>query len=1273
MATQIQVKIYNTTRPYNLYSIDTNESFLSRIGHDLRILPDFLLLSPTLSEIIKTKKANLSILTTEFYNSRDNVVKYLEDNKKKLNIHTYTFGELFLFSLLYQDRNFLSNLTSPNDLTSQYEDEILRNVDIFNSIYTLDDLFKNKIFNSSFENIRHKIVDYIVTYKRKLNIFLNLNHDLLIQQFDDLKPQYTTKIQNNKSRIQLSLKVNYDIFQLFNDVTMSQNIPFVKVDKFYKIWKNFKVYNKWLYTNLETYFINKSNVMYIKILTNLTGIKEENYTDVEIYFENEFEEKKNELLIKKLKLQEQIYLEYKEFKIKEYEVKQATKTKRKGKEKKETSEPVEEFNLTERLTKIDNDITNEMYDLEDKQFNEVNNVYIQFESSNDEVKNIIRDNISKIFKKDNLIEKEIQLSGNFYIPDLKFQRFTFLHLVMNDSLFNKYFIVDEHHKLIDSSISRFFVTLKINKDIVCIFNESTIETNDQRLINIDPKLDIYTSYLNIKILNTENEEEQQKVVTILAKFITLYKQNYEKIVKLYEGYFNDFTIFLTNENKELVSKTKSTLTSSLKHDDPELFPPGYARVCQHKPTLVKKKEKGAYRFPKDGGKYYVCKDKEFPYFGLKRNKTLQNKDKYPLIPCCYKKPQDNPNKLLYKYYHNDENLEEHSEGYDKYIYTTNKILPPGRYGYMINNVKNFFDSFSDKTKVEYLRRGTKESVNSILECLAEITKNTMSINDIREDLINYIKNIPFYQEAFLYTPEFVVSILENKKMYLDPRLFHHVLQSYFKCNFYIFSSVNGGTLSAPYHAYTYLPNHKDIRYKNTVLVYENHEESEYPKCELICEKSDIVYFNVFNDESMIINKIKLFYNSLYKNQVESIPLNFPEFKSTIINGGYDSFGKTRYITLKFPGGVVSIFTPPLGMCGGVKNTFPFNIKNNSSEVLKFLKYENITQYNKQKVKDIIIGLNVYITKFYFFIPLYVQQLELKSTFFSKTLPYSDNNVGSTMNQYNKFLRLARYIIEYVLFLFSTYYHKHQITEINSEVLKKFIDDNITIDSSFQYKDIPRNFVIGIPSLFKGKKLVIKDIVTLRKLIYTLKIYLRNNENEVINYKNYRYIQQYFKDVTDFNIDINSIIIVGHNNLIRFYTAPEFKYPLKESIKTNETSLLNQFEEFNLSESDLYILVFTAKWSKAHKDLEIIVNDNINFDLTVASNKALATIQYVFIDVDENKSLVQEFNVESVPTLMYLTITKNNIKILGNLVLTNFQKIEMSKEMTKKLNVIKKEI
>ena len=95
---------------------------------------------------------------------------------------------------------------------------------------------------------------------------------------------------------------------------------------------------------------------------------------------------------------------------------------------------------------------------------------------------------------------------------------------------------------------------------------------------------------------------------------------------------------------------------------------------------------------------------------------------------------------------------------------------------------------------------------------------------------------------------------------------------------------------------------------------------------------------------------------------------------------------------------------------------------------------------------------------------------------------------SVLNSYNIYKKLSRYITSYLFWLYSKYL-KEKNEKISLDTMYTFRKKYITIIPDFRYGYVGKNFDMR-SGVMKDNKLVLKSEESLKRLMYTLRVFSR---------------------------------------------------------------------------------------------------------------------------------------------------------------------------------------
>ncbi len=908
------------------------------------------------------------------------------------------------------------------------------------------------------------------------------------QKIDDDDAWVVTDYKTTKINLEIFFDVReISLLEIFNSIVLKEVIPFVKCGKYYKILKDYVPPEEWADIQEENLVMKIND----KLLVDTQKIKD--YTDVTIGI------------------------------------------------------------LEEKLSATVELVTERNY-LSQEQF--INRMMSVFVGTEMKVKNTV----------------ETHVFGNFYFPQKRFNTYVFSDLVMNDDVFSRLINIDESVKLtkrkkdagqpwlhihFDHQVTG-PVSASISQRIVDRSDPLMRVESDEIFPHGDPYIRVHAKAKDIESINFFRN--------ILSKLFFIYSEKEEEIIKEYEVFIPDFNV---HEELEVRAQRKQT------------FAKKYTRFCpeERMPTIIDQKEVEDYesknfqvmKFPRDrpenppfypsddrNQQYYVCLNKDFSFPGIQDN-NLENADEYPYVPCCFKMNQ-NKEGGVYRNYFYQEDLKIKDKKQQELI-VTDKFLEAEQFGKLPDNLQKLFSLLDTESDYTYIRVGVESTYSSFLHavmvCLHEKTgilklsaKNQKKeVDKARQKLAE--QNIaPMARQCAYDIPiENLIQKIENLEAYFDPKIFCQLLEGYFNCNIFLF---NRDQLIIPRHVQGY---YKEKRIANCLFIYEHwgseSDHARFPRCELICRwnkkqsKNTQYFFPYEQIISQNMGKIFRLINDSYVLDRKLKEIEFPLNENIeMISQKIDNYGKTRCIFIKYHGKTIPVITSPispLALPETKEQIEPSDVRT-TLDLMQEMGIEVLSQtVSNQFVKEINGNVgNVSIT-----IPV-IEETMIENIPTSNIGMHFSEKETSVLQIYNRNRKFARYLVEYVFWLFSRYLEAKKILVITDDVLAKFARDQIQVIPEHDYKQINKLFSTT-SSVMKNNKLVVTSDDMLKRLIYVLKLYSIRDIKSLRNYRNHRAIIHYYVNITDFDSYPNQTILQGENAIDKWIQESRFVNVLHNDI------------------------------------------------------------------------------------------------------------------------------
>ena len=1066
-------------KAFKIYTIDTTETIMERLAYEMKTLTKYLYFPEGIPSIDDFKSSkNIKV---------DDVRNIITDSKFGID-----------FEKLYKTvRPLLSDSVSDKSILETYmsESKILTDVDEnFAQAYllTLDQAVKNLGIKdvdiySTFEGVN----EYKSSFQKSFNTLEKRvkEQTKLAKSLDSMIGIEFTKFELEKVNFEIKLNLkDISIMEIFNQIQLDVGVPFACVNGFFKILKDFTPEEDW------GNYLENAIIMKVLQKEEAMNIKPSDYTDIILA---SIDQDNNEKLTAGMTLST-------------------------------SNQYMERDQIISRFTQT-------IKDVGDIKVDEIEESYV---------------------------------NGVFYFPKHTMDKYIMSDMIMNDPLFSGLLSIDESDKASKSKAS-IYVHFKhpFVGEVTANITEKISDREDQSLRGKDMK-ELFkpgSKYIRVKVSSANNIDSVKFFQDVLSKLFKIYDANFESIQNFYKRFIPDF-------GKKVSIPSKEIRKMKLKDIAPEVFVNRYPTKCPSQPTIIEDDEveeaisqgKEVMKYPQtiDEGfepRNYICNHEDAKYPGLRSN-PLSNKDVVPYLPCCYEKRHSDKKGSIYRHYFYGEDLALKDKDQQDFI-TTNKFVDRNNFGILPADISKVFKLLSDEEGYTYVRKGVLNTESSFINCVLEGLHEETGILDyedtseieaylyqIREELANADTAAAAKQEMYDYTIEEIMSIISNIDTYLEPRLFVGMLEKIYNCNIFVFNrNKRNGQLMLPRHLQAY------YKTKNTgkcIFIYEHTGTTNKPRCELIVkwkvgssESSDLSYYE--NNDS----EVAIGVNRLFRQMIQSYSLNqlIPEinFPATfkMIKQTIDTYGKTRMIEFEFKGKTGTLLTTPMDplVLTPSEQTSIIPTKIDIDDAIEFAEKYNIQLSDQIVSNSIVKELTGKLGNVSISIPV-TDTVPIPGM---STLDYGlryPENTTSELKRYNTYKKLARYIVEYMFWLYSKF-----IATSQGASIEDFIDKNVTIIPSFEYGQVNKIFSMD-SGVMNNSKLVIKSEETLKRLVYVLRLKITREQNVLTKYKDRKVIDNFYTDVTDFDQYQNQVVLEGDESVDKWIKEQKTNYYLNDEVK-----------------------------------------------------------------------------------------------------------------------------
>ena len=842
---------------------------------------------------------------------------------------------------------------------------------------------------------------------------------------------------------------------------------------------------------------------------------------------------------------------------------------------------------------------------------------------------------------------ETKVSGVFHFPKQTLQKKVFADIVMNNPLFSMMMAINESQKTSKNKSEEYiYFDHPSTGKVSAVVTEKVSHLNDRNFRAYGAELfPLKERYIRVKI-RADNIKAAEKFQKLFSRLIVIYNEEYDSIVNFYKNFIPNFD----KEEKIEIPKQRKMM---LKDVAPEIFVKGYPRKCRNPPEILNNEEaeeaieqgQQVMVFPKPGShitsRNYVCgyDDAKFP--GLRMN-PLENRDIIQYLPCCYRGDHMDNKGSVYRHYYYDEPLSQKNKTKQNII-TTNKIVSSNSYGTIPDRITKMFGLITADESYEFIRQGMFRNKSSFLNCVLEAlniqtnilkynteSKRARKISLIRHEMSSEENASVCLQTMFDFTTDEIEEAIRNPEVYFNPRYFIPLIEMIYDCNIFLFNRnmFNETNMVLPNHLKAFLKNKRSAK---SIFIYEHlgseSDHAEYPQCELIVARSISNEDNItryFPPSSVISKGAEKFFEKLRMSYVngEEVPLTvFPNLKP--YEQGVDSYGKCRMLRIKYKDNDVTILTspmPPLQVSNVTNWVVTYIDPDEGMELFNELNVQNISQtsdgYYIKEISGMIGNVNISMP---------VQDGPLFDDIpVTKTgINFPEDEV-SKLEIYNKSKKLARYISEYMFWLYSQFIRDKGDKVMSLESMNQFQKSKMQVIPNYDYDEVTKTFSLT-SSLIKGGKLVVNSEEALKRLIYLLRIMCIRQPNRILTYCERSMIDEFYVDITDFDNYTAQVILEGEESVNKWITEQGIQYVLHTEVQLG--TIYPYFLRIPLIKNVIFIAQNTDSIGKASTICRYWFQKGYNpgYD-AVEDKKIIGFYLYAYQAPDEIKS----YNIEGEP-------------------------------------------
>lgn len=797
------------------------------------------------------------------------------------------------------------------------------------------------------------------------------------------------------------------------------------------------------------------------------------------------------------------------------------------------------------------------------------------------VKNITNYSVQSLNNGRAVIESVVEedIGGVFEYGNRDFDVSVFADLVLNDEVFSSKLSINEQIEGTRTRKKSVYMNYESSDGLVKVVITRKKRAEDEDIT--DERIVIKNMpYLRVKIKKAKTLKSINEFRDDLAVFLALYDLKYDEVVWRYRRFLPEFP----TKSDEVVKESSAEVTKPSKNPFLSLkfIPTDYARYCQksRQPDVVSDEKaeelkalgKKIMKFPKLGDgpiqHNFVCmnkgENKNLNFPGLRHN-PLDNKDKYPFLPCCFGPDQEKEKGSIFRHYFFGEPLNEKEKRGQQQVYLliTDKIVPMNNVAEATPKMKDILMIASmtsvDSGDESYFRRlGVARSKSSFLDAVIT-AKDAKRFEGLSEtDRINRLNQIRKSTEFTKYSVlcrqscydmniDDVSRNISSDNVYLDPSKYIRAVEEYCECHIVILKR-NDATdqveIMIPRHMKGFLEFVQEPN-RDLVIVYEHmgseSDNAAYPQCEIVSLIKGDVTQTIFKRNTSIIQGLLSIRNAMtqmYLGYRKLKPYNKLQFENIINGQELDAFGKVRMIYVKFANRNYALYTdilPPL-LTPEIKNTsvalWPVE------DALKFCTQYGISvceQLNDGKsTRQLVCEYEGIIIR---------MQIKQGDNIESDIIPISRRppdyifwkqyfGTESVFTNFEIKKKIAQILYAHTVFMLSKWMERNKKLLCTSDDVKNFLNTDTILDDKYKYNTLETKLLQRTFSpyfnvqddLYRGGKLILNSQQLVKKLHYALTLECIRDIKNVIEFKQRKCIPNYYDTISSYTKRDTEIVI-----------------------------------------------------------------------------------------------------------------------------------------------------
>ena len=430
------------------------------------------------------------------------------------------------------------------------------------------------------------------------------------------------------------------------------------------------------------------------------------------------------------------------------------------------------------------------------------------------------------------------------------------------------------------------------------------------------------------------------------------------------------------------------------------------------------------------------------------------------------------------------------------------------------------------------------------------------------------------QSLYDYSMPDAFQLLGNADHFLDPLLFTAALETVFGCDLYTFVRRDEKTsLNLPRFSQNYLMGFPSRPRQMLVVAYmhmgSESNQATFFQCELIARwktttKRDMQYMFSPSDPlgKCVIEtsrSLQASYSLTEKIQGNNNLELIPDVRVT--GQTIDIYGKCRRVDVlaaaiadgEIRGTILMTPNKPQIAPAIVDGTPPHLLSMKSALLLAARLNVKVTGQGTTDGETVEIAGTLSDVRI--IIPTVQSRSVSRLPVYRSTRQMSDDG---KYRRYNQSKKIARYLQDYILWLYSGFLHDRSDETPSLDNLQDFVQEKISLidDPAYRYGHVVKRYDLrsGVMTQSHAPRLIVTSDEMLRRLVYWVRLFATNNIDVLKKYYLRTSIEHYYADIADFSDTPGCIVLQGQGSVVKWI----------EEMKTANTVLHNSLDLTTLS-------------------------------------------------------------------------------------------------------------